>query len=204
MGVLIANSIRRNKANPFAGMVSRGADGAPVFDLARAASSLGGADSARFGAPIKELRAALGDTPTIDALRGYSREYEVSTGGDADERTTSVFAPFGGDLGKQALDSTLQHFEITEKGQADAARIAQEGREKAAIANMGSGIASAQRRALGAAEQNAYDAAGGQEGGVADVVEGSNIEEAGGEEGGNDVARRKRQSYGGAGLAMRI
>lgn len=207
MGILITQAIKKNRSNPFAGMVSRGEDGSAVFDLAGAASAIRGTNSAAHRDTVGAMLADLGDRPTVDAVRAYSRDVDGGGYSGSGESTTyaqpNTFSPFSNDIGRQALDSALEAFEIREKGQADAARISQQGREKAAIANMGSGIASAQRRALGAAEQNAYDQQA-QEGGVADVVEGSNVEEAGGEEGGNDTARRKRQSFGGAGLAMRI
>lgn len=207
MGTLIAKYAKKQGGNPLSGAVSRGADGNLAINLDQAISAL--SQSGSFGVDnqreIEKMRGALGGTTSVDALRGYSSTYDTTTGGDADMNVTNTWAPIGSgdmDAGNQALKSAMEAFEIEERGRADAAGIAQQGRERAAITNMSAGIASAQRQNLNEAESAAYD---GGEGGTPDIVEGSNLTEEGGTgEGGNENARRRRQSYGGAGLAMRI
>lgn len=204
MGTLITRHLQKRQTNPFAGAVGRNAEGALTFNLGQALKAI--QETGSFGATnqqqIADMVSSLGENPTLEAARGYSRDYQGSTGGDADMAVTNKWSPFSGGLGGDALKSAEEAFSIQEKGRADAAAISQEGREKAKISNMGTGIASAQRAALSAAEGAAYD---GGEGGTPDVVEGSNLEEdGGGGDAGNANARRRRQSYGGAGLAMRI
>jgi hypothetical protein len=207
MGTLIARYAKKQGGNPLSGAVSRGADGNLSINLEQAINALSqqGSFGIDDGREIEKMRGALGNATSVDALRNYSSSYQTTTGGDRDENVTNTWSAVGrGDMdySNQALNSAIEAFEIQERGQQDAANIAQQGRERAKVANMGAGIASAQRQSLAAAEGAAYD---GGEGGTPDVVEGSNLDEGGDAgEGGNENARRRRQSYGGAGLAMRI
>lgn len=206
MGTLIAKYAKKQGSNPLSGAVSRGADGGLAINLDQAINAL--ASSGSFGIDndreIAKMRDSLGGSASVDALRNYSSSYATTSGGDADMATTNTWSPVGrGDMdyGAQALQSAIDAFEIQERGESDAANIAQAGRERAAVSNMGAGIATAQRQNLAVAEGAAE---GGGDLAGADILEGSNVEDSGGGDSGNENARRRRQSYGGAGLAMRI
>lgn len=202
MGLLITNALKRG-SNPYAGSITRGPDGSMSVDLGRVLSSTTGGDSAAFQPRIGAMTQALGNNPTVDALRNYQESYATTTGGDADEARTNVFQPTEGFSG-QALDDAIRAFGIEEQGRNEAAAITKAGREKTQQINMGQGIASAQRAAASASEAGAVEGTGGGDQ-APDVLQGSNVEETGGDGGdSNDAARKRRQSYGGAGLAMRI
>lgn len=204
MGSLVSREITKRGRNPFQDAIGRDSSGALTVNLRQVIDSMAPDDSSHGRMeqePVNDLLGELGDNPTLDALQGYRRSYTGSTGGDASEDYTFEFKPYRG-LNRQAIEAATNAFGIKESGQQKANEIAQKGRERAKITNMGAGIASAQRQSLAAAE----DAAGGTgEGGVPDVIQAGEAEgDGGGDDINNAAVRKRRASYGGAGLAMRI
>jgi len=198
MGTNVSEYIKKRGSNPFAGAVSRNAEGALTVDLGRVLDTVGVAATNRQ--QVNDLTAALGRGPvSVDALRDYRATYRQTTGGDADMAYDSVWSPTGNRFAEQALDSAIEAFNIRERGEQDAARIAQDGRDEARQSNFGAELATAQRRSLAASEDQAQAGSSA----TPDVVLDSGVEDGGeAATAGNGNTRRRRQAFSGAGLRI--
>ena len=198
MGNNVSTYIKKKGTNPFADAIGRNEAGDLTVDIGRVLGLVGTAAVHRN--QVSDLTKALGSGPVrASDLENYSASYRGTTGGDADEAHTSVWNPLKSNAYvDQAYRSAVEAFNIKEQGQKEAARIAQEGRDKARQANFGAELATANRQALSASEDNAYE----QEGGTPDVVLSADADIDGAPAGQDSNARRRRAAFSGGGLRI--
>lgn len=199
MGTNVHTYLRKKGTNPFADAIGRSESGDLTVDVGRVINVLGEPSAANFD-QVRDFTRTVGTGQVrVDDLRNYGKDYASSTGGDADMAYTYTWRPpIHEGFEKQAFNSAIEAFEIKEQGQAQAARIAQEGRDRARQTNFGAELSTANRQALSSSEDNAR----GQEGGTPDVVLSSDPGPDSGLTGSNGNARRRRAQFSGAGLRI--
>jgi len=202
MGTSVSTYIRKKGTNPFADAIGRNEAGELTVDIDRVLSLTGTTALYRYQVyrnQVDALKKALGSGPVrASDLENFGFSEQRTTGGDSDIPYTYTWRPLKNLYTKQAYRSAVEAFKIKEQGQQEAARIAQEGRDRARQANFGAELEAVNRRALAAAEDNAYE----QRGGTPDVVLSSDtdIDDAPAGQGVN--ARRRRSAFSGGGLRI--
>jgi len=199
MGHTISHYVRYEGKNPLVDAISRNKTGELVIDVNRVIKALAPGDLEYERQGITDLTKALGTQARLNDLRKYSKTYhridDYGYGYDIE------WSPLGGKYTDQALKSALEAFGIKEKGQQEAARIAQAGRDKARQANFGAELESINRRALAASEDNARN----QESGASDapdVVLSTDTDAEDASDGRDARARRRRAAFSGGGLRI--
>lgn len=187
MGSHLTNFAQKKQKNPFEDALSRNDSGGYNVNVGKVIERVGATGSTNR--EVNDFANALGTGEVaLEDVLSYSKDYSKEAQGDAGGNVTSTWSPISG-MGKDLLSSAQDAFNIREEGERTAASIRQKGRDDARQSAFGVELGTAQRRAQALSEDNALD----ESEAVADVVLGSNVEEAEGEPsaGGRGRARRR-------------